>query len=107
MRYSENADLDTSAVTDTRGGGGGFGGGRGLAVGGGGLGLVGLVVVVLLNELGGGGGCSSDVGSVLNGFGGVGQGQSADNSQLEQDCTNGSDAHTDVQCAVVADINSV
>jgi uncharacterized protein len=108
MRYSEGADLDTSDVTDIRGGGGGFGGfgGRGIAVGGGGLGLVGLVIVVLLNVLGGGGSGTTG-GSTVTGFGGVSQGGTADGAELAQDCRSGSDANRDVQCAVVADINSI
>src|SRR5436305_14511852 len=99
MRYSEDADLDTSAVEDFRGSGGGGGGfgGRGLAVGGGGLGLVGLGVVVLLNVLGGG----SGGGSSFSGFDSLGQGQSADNTQLSQECRKGSDANQHVECAVV------
>jgi predicted metalloprotease len=108
VRYSEGADLDTSDVTDIRGGGGfgggGFGG-RGLAVGGGGLGLVGLVVVVLINLLGGGSGTTSGAGG--SGFGSIGQGQSADNGQLAQECRTGEDANEHVECAVVADINSI
>ncbi|RBY79841.1 hypothetical protein DQ238_09410 [Geodermatophilus sp. TF02-6] len=105
MRYSEGTDLDTSDVSDIRGSGGGGLGGRGLAVGGGGLGLAGLVVVLLFNLLGGGGGTTGT--SAVGGFGGVGQGGSADNTELEQDCRTGSDANRDVQCAVVADINSI
>jgi uncharacterized protein len=107
MRYSEGADLDTSDVSDVRSSGGGFGGlgGRGIAVGGGGLGLVGLVIVVLINVLGGGGGTGGA--SAVGGFGGVSQGGSADNTELEQDCRTGADANRDVQCAVVADINSI
>src|SRR3954466_16108252 len=106
MRYSEDADLDTSAVEDFRGGGGGGGGfgGRGIAVGGGGLGLVGLGVVVLLQGPGGGGGGS---GSTFSGFDAIGQGETADNSQLAQECRKGSDANQHVECAVVADINSI
>ncbi|MCU1670103.1 MAG: hypothetical protein JWP40_3030 [Blastococcus sp.] len=102
MRYSEDADLDTSAVEDIRGSGGGFGG-RGIAVGGGGLGLVGLVVVVLLQVLGG----NSGTGSSFNGFGSLGQGQTADNTQLSQECRKGTDANQHVECAIVADINSI
>ena len=108
MRYSEDADLDTSAVEDFRGSGGGGGGGfggRGIAVGGGGLGLVGLVVVVLLQVFGGGGG--SGGGSTFSGFDALGQGQSANNSQLSQECQKGSDANQHVECAVVADIDSI
>jgi uncharacterized protein len=104
MRYSENADLDTSDVRDVRGRGG-FGGGRGLAVGGGGLGLVGLVIVVLLQLTGGGD--SSSVGSALGQLSQLGEGQTADNSQLQQNCRKGSDANRSVDCAVVADIDSI
>jgi predicted metalloprotease len=110
MRYSEDADLDTSVVDDMRGGGGGgFGGfgGRGVAVGGGGLGLVGLVIVVLMQVLGGSGGSSTGAGTGVGGFEGIGPGQSADNSQLAAECKHGSDANAHVECAVVADINSI
>jgi predicted metalloprotease len=104
MRYREGGSLDTSGVQDRRGRGGGFGGGRGVAVGGGGLGVVGLVVFVLIQLLGGGGG---DVGSALGGLGGLAQGEQADNSQLEQACDDSGDANTSVDCAVVADIESI
>ncbi|MEU2351127.1 neutral zinc metallopeptidase [Modestobacter sp. NPDC049651] len=110
MRYNEGADLDTSDVQDLRGsGGGGFGGGRGIAVGGGGLGLVGVIVLVLFQVLGGGGGSGSGAGAGSNvaGFPGIESGGQADNSQLEQQCRTGRDANDDVQCAVVADINSI
>jgi predicted metalloprotease len=108
MRYRENADLDTSSVRDVRGRGG-LGGGRGLAIGGGGLGLVGLVVVVLLQLAGGGDGGGS-VGGALGQLGQLGQldqGESADNSQLAQNCQKGRDANQSVDCAVVADIESI
>jgi predicted metalloprotease len=107
MRYDEGADLDTSSVEDLRGGGGGFGGfgGRGVAFGGGGLGLVGVAIYVLVQVLGGGSGGSS--GSGVDGFPGVSPGRSADNSTLAQDCRTGKDANSSVQCAVVADINSI
>ena len=107
MRYREGGNLDTSSVQDRRGGGG-FGrggGGRGLAVGGGGLGLVGLVVVVLLQVLGGGGGGGGGAG--LGGLAGLGAGEQADNSALEQACDDSGDANTSVDCAVVADIDSI
>jgi uncharacterized protein len=105
MRYREGGRLDTSSVQGRRGRGGGLGGGKGLAVGGGGLGLVGLVVVVLLQVLGGGSG--SDVGAALGGLGSLGQGEQADNSQLEQACNDSGDANDSVDCAVVADIDSI
>ncbi|MCW2675444.1 MAG: putative protein of unknown function zinc metallopeptidase [Modestobacter sp.] len=106
MRYNEGADLDTSDVSDLRGSGGGGGfGGRGLAVGGGGLGIVGVIVVVLFQLLGGGSGTGT--GSGVGGFGAIGQGQSADNSELAQQCRTGADANSSVECAVVADIESI
>ena len=103
MRYSEGADLDPSGVQDRRGG---FGGGRGLAVGGGGLGLVGVLVLVLFQVLGGGGG-DGGTGAALGQLNGLGEGQTADNSQLEQQCRTGADANESVDCAVVADIESI
>jgi predicted metalloprotease len=109
MRYDEGADLDTSSVEDMRGGGGfgGFGG-RGVAFGGGGLGVVGLVIYLLVQVLGGGsGGGGGSAGPGVSGFPGLEQGQSADNSQLAQECRTGKDANSSVECAVVADINSI
>jgi predicted metalloprotease len=107
MRYRESGRLDTSGVQDRRGRGGGFGGGggRGVAVGGGGLGLVGIVVVVLLQLLGDGGG--GGAGSTLGGLAGIADGGTADNSELEQECRTGADANESVDCAVVADIESI
>jgi predicted metalloprotease len=111
MRYREGGNLDTSSIQDRRGGGRGFGGGgfggrgRGVAVGGGGLGLVGLVVIVLLQVLGDGGGNGG--GSALGGLAGLGEGQQADNSDLEQACNDSGDANTSVDCAVVADVDSI
>ena len=103
MRYSEGADLDPSGVQDRRGGG--FGGGRGLAVGGGGLGLVGVLVLVLFQVLGGGG--DGGTGAALGQLSGLGEGQTADNTQLEQQCRTGADANESLDCAVVADIESI
>jgi predicted metalloprotease len=109
MRYDEGADLDTSDVEDLRGGGGfgggGFGG-RGVAFGGGGLGLVGVVIYVLVQVLGGGSGSSRDSGGA-GGFGALGSGQSTDNGTLAADCRTGADANSSVECAVVADIESI
>ena len=104
MRYSEGADLDPSGVQDRRGGG--LGGGRGLAVGGGGLGLVGVLVLVLFQVLGGGGD-GGGTGAALGQLSGLGEGQTADNTQLEQQCRTGADANESVDCAVVADIESI
>ncbi|MCW2741412.1 MAG: hypothetical protein JWR45_1834 [Blastococcus sp.] len=105
MRYREGGNLDISSVRDRRGSGGGrLRGGRGMAVGGGGLGVVGLLVVVLLQVLGGGSGGS---GSTFGGLGDLGQGEQADNGRLEQTCQDSGDANDSVDCAVVADIDSI
>jgi uncharacterized protein len=103
MRYREGGNLDVGSVQDRRGRGG-LGGGRGMAVGGGGLGLVGILVVVLFQVLGGGDG---GTGAALGGLAGLGQGETADNSALEQACDDSGDANTSVDCAVVADIDSI
>jgi predicted metalloprotease len=103
MRYDEGADLDTSGVEDVRGGGGGFGG-RGVAFGGGGLGLVGVVIYILIQVLGGSDGGN---GSGVAGFPAIDQGRSANNDELAQECRTGADANSSVECAVVADINSI
>ncbi len=104
MRYREGGDLDTSSIQDRRGRGGGLGGGRGLAVGGGGLGVVGLLVIVLVQVLGGGGGGG---GAAIGALEGLGQGQTADNAALEQSCDDSEDANSSVECAVVADVDSI
>jgi predicted metalloprotease len=103
VRYREGGRLDTSGVSDRRGRGG-VGGGRGIAVGGGGLGLVGLLIVVVLQFAGGGGG---DVGAALGGLSGLGQGETTDNTALDQRCRTGEDANDSVECAVVADVESI
>jgi len=102
MRYDEGADLDTSSVEDVRGGGG-FGG-RGVAFGGGGLGLVGVVIYILIQVLGGSDGGN---GAGVAGFPAIDQGRSANNDELAQECRTGADANSSVECAVVADINSI
>ncbi|MCZ2810053.1 neutral zinc metallopeptidase [Modestobacter sp. VKM Ac-2979] len=109
MRFRESGRLDTSGVQDRRGGGGGRrGGGRGLAVGGGGLGVVGLLVLVLFQVLGGGGGSGT---SPVGGFGdlgaGQGSGQAFDNSDLAASCDEVADANSSAECAVVASIDSI
>jgi len=110
MQYNEDAQLDTSVVTDTRAsGGGGFGGGGGLpniAVGGGGLGIVGLIIVVLLQVLGGGGGGVALPGG-LSSVGQSGSPSQIDNSELAGACKTGADANARTDCAIVADIDSI
>src|SRR5215475_7893174 len=91
MEFDENAQLDTSQITDQRSGGM-MSGLPGLAVGGGGLG-------------GGSGGGSGGLGGLIHGNdpGAV----SADNSELRQECRTGADANRSDTCANVAVVNSV
>lgn len=112
MQYNEDAQLDTSVVTDARGGGGfgGFGGGGlpNIAVGGGGLGIVGVIIVVLMQVLGGGGtGGSGGLPGGLSSLGGNGSPSSATNTDLAAECRTGADANRKLDCAIVADIDSI
>jgi predicted metalloprotease len=108
MRFRETGGLDTSDVQDRRGTGGGRVGGRGLAVGGGGLGVVGLIVVVLFQVLGGGGsGGTPPIGGFSGFDAGQGAGQAYDNDQLAAACDEAADANTSSECAVVASIDSI
>ena len=100
MKYDEGSNIDLSGVQDRRRGGGG----RGLAVGGGGVGVVGVVIYLLVSVLGGSGGDSQAITSVL---GQLGSGQTADNSELAAECRTGADANSNRDCAVVADIDSI
>ena len=99
MDFDDQARLDTSQVRDRRGRGGGLGGRRGgrlrggrgvpgIAVGGGGLGIVGLLIVLVLNNFGGG------------------SPQQPAAGELSQ-CQTGKDADTRQDCLVVAVVNSV
>lgn len=113
MKYNDDARLDTSEVQDARGAGGGLlggllgsgFGGRGAAVGGGGIGVVGLVIYLLVSFLSGGGGGSAA--SVLGQLGANGQPAIADNAQIKSECRTGKDANAKLDCAVVADIDSI
>ncbi len=107
MQYNDDARLDTSQVEDVRGGGRLGGTGGRLAVGGGGLGIVGVIIAVIVTLAGGGGGSTSAVTNVLGNLGQGGQPQVADNSKVSQECRTGRDANTNLDCAVVADIDSV
>jgi predicted metalloprotease len=107
MKYNEDARLDTSEVQDTRSSRLPSSRSGQAALGGGGLGVVGLLVVLLVNVLGGGGGNSVDLGSVLGGLGQSGGPATADNSQVQQECKTGADANAKVDCAAVANIDSI
>jgi uncharacterized protein len=99
MRFDEDSQLDTSQVQDTRGRGGfgGFPRGGGVAIGGG-AGILGLIVFVVLQLLGGG--TSTDA------LAGIDQVQGS-NTDLEAECRTGADANTKQDCRVVAVVNSV
>jgi predicted metalloprotease len=100
MRFDEDSQLDTSQVQDTRGRGGfsGFPRGGGVAIGGG-AGILGVIVFVLLQLLGGG----TTGSGVLPGTDQI-QGTGTD---LSQECKTGADANTKQDCRVVAVVNSV
>ncbi|WP_433782766.1 KPN_02809 family neutral zinc metallopeptidase [Actinomycetospora sp. CA-101289] len=125
MRYDDDAQLDTSEVTDQRGQGGGSGGfGGGGFGGGGGGGLLPLLLGLLFRGRSGkvswvlilvvvvgffavqflGGGTSSPV---ARGFGEPGGPSQAGASELASECRTGADANTNPDCAIVADINSI
>ncbi len=109
MRFDENSSLDTSNIDDLRGGGGGGGalGGR-VAAGGGGLGIVGLIIYFVLSQLGGGSSGGGGGGFDLpGGLTGLQSGQAADTSQVASSCQNSSQANTQLDCEVIADINSL
>jgi predicted metalloprotease len=102
VQYDDNARLDTSEVLDNRGGGGfSLGGGPGLALGGGGLGIIGVIVYLIFTFVGGSG--SSSGTSLSN----LGNGQTASSTNVASECRTGSDANSKLDCAVVADINSI
>jgi predicted metalloprotease len=106
MEYNPNVRLDTSEVEDARGQSGTFGGlpGGALTAGGGGLGILGVIIFVLINVLGGGSGTSS-----IGGLGSLANtstyGQAS--SSLTKDCQTGADANTKQECRIVADVDSV
>jgi predicted metalloprotease len=107
VRFNENANLDTSSIDDLRGSGGGGGVGGRVAAGGGGLGVVGLIIYFLLSQLGGGGGGAPMPLPGGSGLGGLSQGQTADNGQLDQACRTGASANQQLDCEVVAVDNSL
>jgi predicted metalloprotease len=67
-----------------------------------------VLVYVLIWVLGGGGGGGGSVADVV--LGQLGQGgapATADNSQIQKECRTGADANSHLECAVVADIDSI
>jgi predicted metalloprotease len=97
MRFRAGARLDPSQVEDRRGLGGGP-----IAVGGGGLGLVGIVIYVLLQVLGG----TSSAGT-YDALDGLTQAQQPPAQSLGRSCRTGADANTRQDCRILGDVNSV
>nr|WP_042184367.1 neutral zinc metallopeptidase [Kibdelosporangium sp. MJ126-NF4]CEL16252.1 YpfJ protein, zinc metalloprotease superfamily [Kibdelosporangium sp. MJ126-NF4]CTQ94176.1 YpfJ protein, zinc metalloprotease superfamily [Kibdelosporangium sp. MJ126-NF4] len=105
MEFNDDAGLDTSQVEDMRSSGGGGGTGGRVLLGGGGLGIVGLIIYLVMSQLGGVGGFDGN--SSASGIGDVGNGQKVDNAKLSEQCRTGKDANTKHDCALVAVINSI
>ncbi|RKT52018.1 KPN_02809 family neutral zinc metallopeptidase [Saccharothrix australiensis] len=97
MQFNENAELDTSQVSDLRGGVGGR-----VALGGGGLGIVGLIIYFVLSQLGGS--AQLPAGS---GFEDVGRDQQVGSEAIREKCRTGADANRNADCRAVAFINSI
>ncbi len=105
MQYNDRADLDASDISDARGSGGGGFGGMPIAFGGGGLGIVGLIIYLVVQFTSGGGGGST--GTVLDSLGSGSNANAATNGDVAQECRTGADANSNLDCAVVADIDSI
>jgi predicted metalloprotease len=99
MSFRDDAQLDPSEVSDQRGRGGLSRGG--IVVGGGGLGIGGIVILLLLQFLGGGGGLGqlSDLQGQTAGVPGAG-------SDLAS-CRTGADANARQDCRILGYVNSV
>jgi predicted metalloprotease len=99
VSFRDDSRLDPSEVSDQRGRGGLSRGG--LAVGGGGLGLGGIVILLLLQFLGGGGGLGQ-----LGDLQGETSGTPATGSDLSS-CRTGADANARQDCRILGYVNSV
>jgi predicted metalloprotease len=100
MRFDEDSQLDTSQVQDTRGRGGfsGFPRSGGVAIGGG-AGILGVILFILIQVLGGGG-------ATTGALPGIDQVQ-GEQSNLAEECKTGADANAKDDCRVVAVVNSL
>jgi predicted metalloprotease len=96
VTFNDDASLDTSQVGDRRGIGGG-----GLAIGGGGLGIVGIVIYLLVQVLGGG-----EPGTIPSPLQ-PGQTGSQSAGDLAETCKTGADANARDDCRIVGYTNSV
>jgi predicted metalloprotease len=98
MTFDPNARLDTSEVTDARGGSR-IGGRGGLAVGGGGIGLVIAIIYLLLG---------GDPGALISGGGsGTAPDTGGPESSALAQCRTGADANKREDCQIVGYVNSI
>ena len=102
MTFNDDASLDTSQVGDRRGIGGG-----GLALGGGGLGIVGVIIYLVINVLGGGDPTSGTGGLGVQSPFQPGQTGSVSQEELSGVCKTGADANARDDCRIVGYTNSV
>jgi uncharacterized protein len=96
--FRNKVRLDPSQVQDRRR----FGGGTGAAVGGG-AGIIGLIIVLAINLLGGG---NVDLNSLPDLDGIIAGGGSASSDTLDQ-CKTGQDANRSEDCRIVGYVNSI
>ena len=101
MTFNDDAGLDTSQVGDRRGIGGG-----GLAIGGGGLGIVGVLIYLLVQVLGGGDPSSTSSNGIQSPLQ-PGETGAVSQQDLSQVCRTGADANARDDCRIVAYTNSV
>ena len=101
MDFRKGAKLDPSQVEDRRGLGGGRGG-RGVAVGGG-AGVVGIIIVLLINILGGG---NIDL-NALDSLDGVTAGGQQQQGEVHKECKTGQDAEQSKTCRLIGTVNSI
>jgi predicted metalloprotease len=99
VTFDDGASLDPSQVSDQRGSS--FGGipGGGFTVGGGGLGVIGLILYLILNGLGGGGGSGNALSPEYPG--------GVSGQQLASECRTGKDANERTDCRILGFVNSV
>jgi uncharacterized protein len=108
MRFNDNVQLDTSQVQERGGSPLGRGGaGMPIAVGGGGLSLLVVLVVVVLNVLGGGVTGPSTESVPQYGSTSAYDGNQVSGSSVAQNCRTGADANARTDCRVVGVVNSV
>ena len=95
MRFNQRARLDSDQVRTRKGGAAAMGGG---------VSIVGILVVLAMQFLGGGGG---DLGGALGALEGTQTGGQGATSEPLQGCETGADATESQECRIVAVVNSI